>query len=427
VTRPRLSPPPALLVIASSTSFQLGTAIARTAFDEAGPLGTVWLRGVFGAGLLLLYVRPNLRAITRAKARAVLPYALSLVALIGCNYLAIANAPLGIVSAILMLGPLGVAAFGYRTWLDYLCVALALVGVTVLALAEGVSGPLSPLGLLLSLGGAASFAAYIVTGKRIGRETHGFEGLAIALIIATLIQTPFGLAFGLPGMWTPQVLLATAAAGLLATVIPFTFEITALRSLSAATFGFILAFEPAIAAVVGFVVLGQALVATQLVGIGIVIAAGALSAGPRGWTRRIGSYNRGVMSNPTVAALARVPLFAGLSARDLGTIASVAEERDVPAGAHLTDQGGEGHEFFIVAAGEVDVTIDGREVRRMGPGEFLGEIALVFGGPRTATAVATAPTHLYVLGEAAFSSMLKKQPRIEDKILTSVAERMRYR
>ena len=133
------------------------------------------------------------------------------------------------------------------------------------------------------------------------------------------------------------------------------------------------------------------------------------------------------MANPTVAALARVPLFSGLSARDLRSIATVAEEREVHAGQVLTEQGGPGDEFFIVADGEVAIEISGREVRRLGPGDYLGEIALVFGGKRSATATASKPSTLYVLGEADFAALMKRQPRIEDKILTTVSERMRYR
>jgi CRP-like cAMP-binding protein len=143
--------------------------------------------------------------------------------------------------------------------------------------------------------------------------------------------------------------------------------------------------------------------------------------------RRLGAYNRALMANPTVAALAGVSLFSGLSAKDLGTIAEVAEERDVPVGTVLCEQGQVGDEFFIVADGEVEILLDGREIRRLGPGDYLGEIALVFGGRRTATAIAAKPSRLYVLEEPAFTAMLRSQPRIEDKILTSVAERMRFR
>ena len=418
---------PILLVLVSSTSLQLGTAIATTAFAEASPLGAVWLRGLVGAVLMTAWIRPDLRRFTRRQVAAVIPYALALAAMITCIYLALDEVPLGVVSAILMLGPLAVSAVGFRTAIDLACVGLAAIGVMILTLSQGTTGPMSVPGILFALGGAGAFAAYIYTGKRVGKEFEGLGGLALALIITTILITPLGLAYGRSGMWAPDVLIAISAAGLLATVIPFSLEMIALKNLSAATFGLLLALEPAIAAVAGLVIRGQQLAPLQLVGIGLVVIASAASLGPRGWTRRIGAYNRALMTNPTVAALARVPLFSGLSARDLNTIASVAEERDVAAGTVLTEQGAAGDEFFIVADGEVAIEVSGQEVRRLGPGDFLGEIALVFGGKRTATATAAQPTHLYVLGEAAFTTLLKSQPRIEDKILTSVSERMRYR
>jgi inner membrane transporter RhtA len=415
------------MVLASSTSIQFGTAIATTAFAEAGPLGAVWLRGVIGAALLLAWQRPRLRSITGAQLRAVIPYAIALAVMLSSLYLALEDAPLGVVSAILMIGPLAVTSLGSRGRLDMLCVATAAIGVGILTLSQGTQGSISLAGAGFALVAAVAFGAYIHAGKRVAQEFDGLLGVAIALPIVALIQTPLGLGFGRPGMWDPPTLLALAAAGVLATLLPFSLEVTALRSLSMATFGLLLSFEPAIGAVAGLLIRGEHLVLAQLVGIALVIAASAGSLGPRGWTRRIGAYNRALMSNPTVAALGKVSLFSGLSAKDLSTVASVAEERDVQPGIVLTEQGATGDEFFLIADGEVEVRIDDREVRRLGPGDYLGEIALVFGGKRTATAVAAKPTKLYVLGEDAFTALIRKHPRIEDKILTTVTERMRYR
>jgi inner membrane transporter RhtA len=418
---------PILLVLASSTSIQFGTAIATTTFDAAGPLGAVWLRGLIGAAVMLVWIRPDVRRLSSRQLRAVVPYALALAVMIASIYLALAEAPLGVVSATIMLGPLAVSAVGSRGPLDLAAVATAGAGVAILTLSQGTAGPMSAAGIGFALLAAAAFGAYIHTGKRVSNEFDGLTGVAIALPIVALVQAPLGLAFGRPGMWEPSSLLALAAAGVLATAIPFSLEVTALRSLSMSTFGLLLSFEPAIAALAGLVIRGDQLVATQFVGIGLVIIASAVSLGPRGWTRRVGAYNRALMANPTVAALARVSLFRGLSARDLRTIADVAEEREVPAGTVITEQGQPGDEFFIVADGEVEIRVDEREIRRLGPGDYLGEIALVIGGKRTATAVAAQPSRLYVLGEAAFTSMLRRQPRIEDKILTTVTERMRFR
>ena len=418
---------PIAMVIGSSTSLQLGLAIATTAFAAAGPLGAVWVRSVVGGVLLALYIRPKVRALSRQQVLWIVAYAVTVTGVSVFAYLALDHAPLGIVSATIMLGPLAVSAWGQRGLLDILLVAIAAVGVAILSLGHGASGEIEPIGIVFALAAAAALGAYIVAGKTIGKLVEGLNGLALALLVAAVIQTPLGLLFAKPGMWAPDILLALAAAGVLATLIPFALEMTALRSLSMATFGLLLAFEPAIASVIGFLIRDQSLEPLQILGIALVIGAAAATLGPRGWMRRIGRYNRELMADPKTQAFSRVPLFNGLSVRELSAIASSAEERDAAPGEVLTEQGAAGDEFFIVESGEIEIRQDGRELRRLGPGDYLGEIALVFGGNRTATAVAAAPSHLFVLRKDAFDRMVKSQPRIEDKILATVSERMRYR
>jgi CRP-like cAMP-binding protein len=133
------------------------------------------------------------------------------------------------------------------------------------------------------------------------------------------------------------------------------------------------------------------------------------------------------MPNSTVAALSRVSLFSGLDDRELATVAEVAQERNVPRGQVLMRQGAPGDEFFLIADGEVEIRQNGQEIRRLGPGDYRGEIALGLGGKPTATAVAAKPSRLYVLAAEAFAAMLKEQPRIEGQIMTTVNERMRHR
>ena len=133
------------------------------------------------------------------------------------------------------------------------------------------------------------------------------------------------------------------------------------------------------------------------------------------------------MSRPSTDALARVSLFRDLSPDDLATIASVAEERDVPAGEVLIRQGTTGDQFFLIGAGQVSVHQNGREIRSLGPGDYLGEIALVFGGKRTATAIAAAPTRVYVLDADSFKALLQREPAIESKVMTTINQRMRNR
>jgi inner membrane transporter RhtA len=418
---------PVAMVLGSSTSLQLGLALATTAFAAAGPMGAVWVRSLVGGILLALYIRPKVRSLTREQTLWAVLYAVTISGVSVFAYLALSHAPLGIVSAVVMVGPLAVSAWGQRGLLDLALLGIAGVGVAILSFAHGTAGELEPIGIVFAFGAAVSLGAYIVAGKRVSKLFDGLNGLAVTLLVAAAIQTPLGLAFGKPGMWAPDVLATLAVAGVLATLIPFALEMTALRSLSMATFGLLLAFEPGIASVVGFIVRGQSLTPMQIVGIALVIAAAAATLGPRGWMRHIGRYNRQLMADPRTQAFSRVPLFNGLSVKELAAIASSAEERDAAPGAVLTEQGSAGDEFFIVDTGEIEIRQDGRELRRLGPGDYLGEIALVFGGTRTATAIASAPSHLFVLHKDAFDRMIKSQPRIEDKILATVSERMRYR
>src|SRR5262245_24989326 len=340
---------PIALVLASTTSVQFGTAIATTAFVAAGPLGAVWVRGVIAAGVMFLWVRPNLREITPTQVRAVVPYAVALAVMMSSIYLALVDAPLGVVSAILMLGPLTVLALGSRDWLDIVCVAIATCGVAVLTLSQGVGGPISLVGIGWALVAAFAFGLYIHTGKGISKAFDGLQGVAIALPLVAILQTPLGILFAGPGLWEPATLAALGIAAVLATVLPLSLEITALRSLSMATFGLLLAFEPAFAVVAGFVIRGEALVPIQLIGIGLVILASIGSLGPRGWTRRIGAANRRLMADPAVTNLARVTLFDGLTAPDLAAIAKVVQFRSVPPGTTLTKQGEPGEEFYMIA------------------------------------------------------------------------------
>jgi CRP-like cAMP-binding protein len=122
--------------------------------------------------------------------------------------------------------------------------------------------------------------------------------------------------------------------------------------------------------------------------------------------------------------LARVPLFSGLAKRELQGLARMMDEVEVPEGKTLTREGAPGGEFFIVLDGTVGVEQNGRAVRELGPGDFLGEIALVLRRPRTATAVATSPGRLLVLAPREFRRVLEVHPSVESKILRALAERV---
>jgi CRP-like cAMP-binding protein len=128
--------------------------------------------------------------------------------------------------------------------------------------------------------------------------------------------------------------------------------------------------------------------------------------------------------NTKIELLRRMPLFAQFSTRELGEVASVADELDVPARKELTKQGRPGREFFVLAEGEADVLRDGRKVFTLGRGDFFGEIALIARRPRTATVVTRAPSRVLVVTDRAFRSLLERFPSMQTKVLEALAERV---
>jgi CRP/FNR family cyclic AMP-dependent transcriptional regulator len=129
--------------------------------------------------------------------------------------------------------------------------------------------------------------------------------------------------------------------------------------------------------------------------------------------------------NDKVEVIKRVPLFANCSRGELGEIAQIADEIDLPEGKELTKQGAPGREFFVLLEGDADVTKDGASINTLGAGDFFGEIALVEDTPRTATVTATSPVRALVITDRAFKRLLEEQPEIQRKVLVALAERVK--
>lgn len=129
--------------------------------------------------------------------------------------------------------------------------------------------------------------------------------------------------------------------------------------------------------------------------------------------------------NAKLELLKQVPLFAGLSKRELELVASIADEVDVDAGVDLTKEGARGAEFMVIAEGSADVRRRGCAVNRLETGDFLGEIALISGEPRTATVTTTAPSRLLVVTSKDFKRLLRETPTLQGKILEAICVRLR--
>ena len=259
------------LVVVAITSLQFGAALAGTIFDEIGPAGTALLRAVFAAAILMLVWRPSLRGHSARDVRLVALFGLVLGAMNLCIYESFSRIPLGIAVTIEFAGPLAVAAALSRRRLDLAAVALAAVGIVLLADPGG--GAVDALGVVLALVAAACWAAYIFIAQAASRVFTGGRGLAIAMAFAVLVPLGPGLAGAGTDLLAPRILAIGCAVALMSSVVPYSLETEALRRLPANVFGVLMSLEPAVAAIAGWVVLGQNLGARDIAAIGLVTTA----------------------------------------------------------------------------------------------------------------------------------------------------------
>jgi len=260
-------------------SVQFGSSLAATLFATLGSGGTAFLRLLFAAIVLGLLWRPALRGRSRQELALAGVFGLVLAGMNLTFYAALSRIPLGIAVAIEFVGPLAVALAGSRRPVDLLWVALALAGILALTRVEGHG--LSGLGVVFALIAGCMWGTYIVLNARLGRAFEGSTGLALAMLPAAVVALPFGVLAGGTHLLEPSSLALGAAVGILSSVIPYSFELEALRRIAPATFGVLMSLEPAVAALAGFLVLGQALGVRALLGIALVVAAsiGASRAG----------------------------------------------------------------------------------------------------------------------------------------------------
>jgi inner membrane transporter RhtA len=268
--------PPTALVLGGVGSVQFGAAFAKTLFDEVGPGGTVLLRVAFAAVILCALWRPALRRRSAADWRLILAYGFVLVAMNLSYYEALDRIPLGIAVTFEFVGPLGVAIAGSRHALDVLWVALAAAGI--LLLSNFGTADLDTLGVGLALLAGCFWAAYILLAARVGQAIAGIQGLALAMAAGTVMLAPVGVGQGGADLLSPYVLGIGAAVAVLSSVIPYTLELEALRRMPSNVFGVLMSLEPAMASLAGFIVLGEDLVAREIVAIGLVVTASAGAA-----------------------------------------------------------------------------------------------------------------------------------------------------
>ena len=201
-------------------------------------------------------------------------------ALAGMNlsfYAALDRIPLGIAVTFEFTGPFAVAVAGSRRAGDLVWVALAATGI--LLLSPGLHGSLDGLGMAFALLAGCFWAAYIVLAARVGRGFSGGHGLALAMSVAAIVLLPVGIVGGGAALARPALLATGLAVAVLSSAIPYSLELEALRRLPKGTFGVLMSLEPAVASLVGLVVLSQGLSATQALAVALVVAASAGALG----------------------------------------------------------------------------------------------------------------------------------------------------
>jgi inner membrane transporter RhtA len=270
----RGAPAGAAMVVAASASIQLAAATAHDLFRTLGPAGTSGLRFALGAAVVLAAVRPRIRGRDRATWLAVAAYGVGLAALNLAFFEAIARLPMGIAVTFAFVAPLLAAIAGSRRRRDAGLALLAAAGVATMG---GVDAPGSAAGVAFALAAGCAWVGVAYAGRSVGRRTRRVDGLALAIPVACLVTLPLaaGRLDALDGR-TLGVGLVVAIGGL---IVPFALEIESLRRLEPPRVAVIYSVDPAIAALVGLVALGQGLTAAQAAGMAAVMAATAGAMG----------------------------------------------------------------------------------------------------------------------------------------------------
>jgi len=292
--------PPPVLLGTGILSVQVGAGLAARMFGTVSAAGLTGLR-LWTATLLLVCfgARPTIRAVRSVvadrawrDAAVVVAFGVTLGIMNFSIYQAFARIPLGIAVTIEFLGPLAVAVASSRRLIDVAWVVLAATGVTLLGTAgvsvarqgggSGTSGASDArtvlYGVLFALTAAAAWACYILLSAATGRRFSGSSGLVLAMAIASVVIAPVAVISAGRALLKPVVVGAGLAIGLLSSVIPYRFELETLRRVPPRVFGIWMSLEPAVAALVGVLMLSQALSVQQWLAIGCVIVASAGAA-----------------------------------------------------------------------------------------------------------------------------------------------------
>ncbi|MBB1365992.1 DMT family transporter [Pseudoalteromonas sp. SR44-5] len=262
-----------ICVLLAMVTIQSGASIAKQLFPLIGPEGTTALRLGFSATILCLVFKPWRAFPPLGQRMPIIVYGLCLGGMNIFFYYAIARIPLGIAVALEFTGPLAVALLSSRRKRDLFWVACAISGIVMLLPDMKGEESLDLLGVILALGAGACWAGYILFGKKTGNQSSGGMTVALGMSVAALILVPYGAISQGGALLSWEVIPLGLLVAIMSSALPYTLEMVALRNMPAQGFSIMMSLEPAIAALAGFIILGELLTLWQWLAILLVIVA----------------------------------------------------------------------------------------------------------------------------------------------------------
>lgn len=262
-----------VLLFIAMISMQSSGALAKTLFDQFPVLTISAMRLLLGSLILAVIFKIWQVNFKQVKWSSIISYAIALAGMNALFYLSIHRIPLGIAVAFEFIGPLSVALFHARQKFDFIWVGLAVLGLVLLFPFDQAKQSLDPIGIAFALAAGACWALYIIAGQR-PSGVSGNHTVCLGMFVGMLCLMPIALFSGMPlQVFEPSNLIYFIALAILASALPFSLEMIALRNLSALSFGTLMSLEPAIAAFSGFIFLNEQLLWTQWLALATIISA----------------------------------------------------------------------------------------------------------------------------------------------------------
>ena len=276
---------PILAIVGSITFLCVGTSWAKhELFPAIGAQGTTALRIGFAALIMLLFWRPWRTPVARTDLRHIAIYGATLGVMCLAFYMSLRTLPFGIAVAIDFAGPLSIAIWSSRRALDFVWIALAIAGLALLLPLGHDVQTLDPTGMAWAVLAAIGWATYIHIGNRVGHLPVRITA-PLGAAVAAMVVVPVGVAHAGAALLTPHILLTGLGVAFISSAIPISLELFALKHLPKQVFGTMTSLEPAVAAVLALLFLGEVLTPSQCLAIGLIMLASmgcAFSAQARG-------------------------------------------------------------------------------------------------------------------------------------------------